>query len=97
MSETEDTPDGWTCLLSDEVAELLSDVALPADVFSAVIAATVAINECKDDVPGSTASDRWPAQRRLPLGAGGALGIAEYVMVADAEEPYCVITRVQLY
>jgi hypothetical protein len=48
-------------------------------------------------VPGSTASPKWPEQRRIPLGADGALGIAEYVIVADADPPHIVLTRIQLY
>ncbi|MEV0184549.1 hypothetical protein AB0I54_35485 [Streptomyces sp. NPDC050625] len=48
-------------------------------------------------MPGSTASPKWPEQRRIPLGADGALGIAEYVIVADADPPHIVLTRIQLY
>jgi len=48
-------------------------------------------------VPGTTASARWPQQRRMPLGPHGSLGVAEYVIVADADEPHCVLTRIQLY
>ncbi|GAA0488683.1 hypothetical protein ACFQ2B_00185 [Streptomyces stramineus] len=48
-------------------------------------------------MPGSTASAKWPQQRRLPLGRDGSLGVAEYVIVADAYPPHCVLTRVQLY
>lgn len=90
-------PEGWQCLLSEEVTELLKDKLLPGDVFSAIVAATVVINETRGQVPGSTASVRWPQQRRMPLGAGGALGVAEYVIVADADPPHIVLTRIQLY
>jgi hypothetical protein len=69
----------------------------PAEVFGAIIAATVQINETRGMVAGSTASAKWPQQRRLPLGHDGGLGVAEYVIVADADEPHCVLTRVQLY
>ncbi|GGZ49806.1 hypothetical protein GCM10010387_50110 [Streptomyces inusitatus] len=88
-------PEGWPCLLSAEVDALLADLALPADVFGAIIAVTVQINETKGYVPGSTASARWPQQHRVPLGPDGSLGVAEYVIVADV--PHCVRTRVQLY
>ncbi|OKJ19358.1 hypothetical protein AMK23_34215, partial [Streptomyces sp. CB02130] len=60
------------------------DAALPGDVFGAVVVATMLINETRGEVPGSTASPRWPQQRRMPLGAYGSLGIAEYVIAADA-------------
>ncbi|MEO3978003.1 hypothetical protein [Streptomyces sp. CAU 1734] len=90
-------PEGWPCLLSAEANALLGDVSLSASVFGAVIAVTVQINETKGYVPGSTASPRWPQQRRVPLGPDGSLGVAEYVIVADADEPHCVLTRIQLY
>jgi hypothetical protein len=93
----DDKGEGWPCVLSDEVSELLQDLSLPADVFGAIIAATVQINETRGHVQGSTASARWPQQRRLPLGADGSLGVAEYVIVADAEPPHIVLTRIQLY
>ncbi|MEV1024900.1 hypothetical protein [Streptomyces sp. NPDC050264] len=72
------------------------ETSLPGDVFGAIVAATVAINETRGMVPGSTASPRYPQQRRLPLGKNGDLGIAEYV-IADAAEPHIVLTRIQLY
>ncbi|WP_431043979.1 hypothetical protein ACQUSR_20180 [Streptomyces sp. P1-3] len=98
MSEPYDEePEGWPCVLSEEASELLKDPALPGDVFSAIAAATVAINETRGMVPGSTASGKWPQQRRMPLGADGALGVAEYVVVADADSPHIVLTRIQLY
>ena len=95
MSEPYDDDPGLPCLLSDEVSALLLDPAVPVAVFGAVMAATVLINETRGEVPGSTASAKWPAQRRMPLGADGSLGIAEYVIVADP--PHIVLTRVQLY
>ncbi|WJY35831.1 hypothetical protein QT196_00230 [Streptomyces sp. P9-2B-2] len=98
MSEPYDEePEGWQCVLSEEVTELLMDKRLPGDVFGAIVAATVVINETRGVVPGSTASAKWPQQRRLALGAGGSLGVAEYVIVADADPPHIVLTRVQLY
>ncbi|GAA2636773.1 hypothetical protein GCM10009863_61670 [Streptomyces axinellae] len=39
--------EGWPCVLSGEVDELLRDLSLPAEVFGALVAATVEINETK--------------------------------------------------
>ncbi|MFE5216387.1 MULTISPECIES: hypothetical protein [unclassified Streptomyces] len=55
------------------------------------------INETRGEVPGSSASAKWPEQRRMPLDRDASLGIAEYVIVADADPPHIVLTRVQLY
>ncbi|MGW1037533.1 hypothetical protein [Streptomyces antibioticus] len=90
-------PEGLPCVLSEEVTELLMDRNLSGAVFGAIVAATVVINETRGEVPGSTASAKWPQQRRMPLGADGSLGIAEYVIVAEADPPHIVLTRVQLY
>ncbi|MEU8828797.1 hypothetical protein [Streptomyces sp. NPDC048636] len=90
-------PQGLPCVLSEEVTALLLDPALPGEVFGAIVAATVVINETRGEVPGSTASVKWPEQRRMPLGATGELGIAEYVISADADPPSIVLTRIQLY
>ncbi|MFE2728149.1 hypothetical protein [Kitasatospora sp. NPDC059327] len=89
--------DGWPCYLSPEVEALFQDPAVTGEVFSAIVSASALINTTRGLVPGSTASDRWPQQRRIPPGSGGSLGVAEYVVVAAAPEPHCVITRVQLY
>ncbi|MEV6147097.1 hypothetical protein [Streptomyces sp. NPDC051992] len=98
MSEPYDEePEGLPCVLSEEITELLMDKALPGSVFGAIVAATVVINETRGEVPGSTASAKWPQQRRMPLGADGSLGIAEYVIVPDADPPHIVLTRIQLY
>ncbi|MFC9282767.1 hypothetical protein [Streptomyces collinus] len=98
MSDPQDEePQGLPCLLSQEVTDLLMDRALPSEVFGAIVAATVVINETSGQVPGSTASAKWPEQRRMPLGQDGSLGIAEYVIVTDANPPHIVLTRVQLY
>ncbi|MFH8410381.1 hypothetical protein ACH4FX_37245 [Streptomyces sp. NPDC018019] len=98
MSKTGgEEPPGWPCVLSPEVDELLQDASLPGEVFGAIIAATVRINKARGEVPGCTASARWPQQRRIPLGPGGVLGVAEYVILAEAEPPHIVLTRVQLY
>ncbi|MFZ3476077.1 hypothetical protein ACODT4_44610 [Streptomyces sp. 2.9] len=90
-------PEGWPCVLSEEVTSLLMDPGLPAAVFGAIVALTVAINETRGELPGSTASEAWPQQRRIPLGADGSLGLAEYVIAADADPPQIVLTRIQLY
>ncbi|AZQ71917.1 MULTISPECIES: hypothetical protein [Streptomyces] len=94
MTEQE-RPEGWPCLLSDEVAQLLLSRAVSPALFSAIIALTVVINETRGDAPGHTASDKWPELRRVALGADGSLGVAEYVVVAYADEPHSVLTRVQ--
>ncbi|MCC3774519.1 hypothetical protein [Streptomyces sp. UNOB3_S3] len=87
--------EGWPCLLSDEVTQLLMSRAVAPALFSAIVALTVTINETRGDVPGHTASDKWPELRRVALGPDGALGVAEYVVVAHADEPHSVLTRVQ--
>ncbi|GAA1605481.1 hypothetical protein [Streptomyces globosus] len=97
MSDPHEESEGWPCVLSEEVTSLLMDPTLPAEAFGAVVAATVLINETRGQVPGSSASAKWPEQRRMPLGADGLLGVAEYVIVAHAEPPQIVLTRVQLY
>ncbi|MCB5170250.1 hypothetical protein LG634_36310 [Streptomyces bambusae] len=94
MSDAE--AEGWPCLLSEEVSRILVDPLLDGRVFSAVVALTVAINETRGEVPGHTASDKWPELRRIPVGRDGSLGLAEYVVAARAEEPHCVLTRIQL-
>ncbi|KAB8160222.1 hypothetical protein FH609_028395 [Streptomyces sp. 3MP-14] len=97
MTDPHAEGDGWSCYLAPGVEELLLDPAVAPALFGAILAATVAINEHQGDVPGHTASEKWPQQRRLPLGPGGVLGVAEYVVVAEANPPHCVLTRVQLY
>ncbi|MEU8252125.1 hypothetical protein [Nonomuraea sp. NPDC048916] len=95
LSECEE--EGWPCYFSESVAELLADPQISPVLFSAIAALSVEINETRGGVPGHTASPQWTQQRRVPLGTDGILGVAEYVVVADAEEPHCVITRVQVY
>lgn len=95
MSEHDD--EGLPVVLSEDATELMRDPALPGDVFGAIVAATVQINQARGMVPGSTASVRWPQQRRMVLGEGGVLGVAEYVIVEDADPPHIVLTRIQLY
>ncbi|MDT0310250.1 hypothetical protein RM780_25330 [Streptomyces sp. DSM 44917] len=102
MSDPLDGPDvdpgeGWPCYLAPEAESFLLDPATDPQLFSAVLAATVAINTHRGDVPGHSASAKWPEQRRLALGPDGALGVAEYVVVAHADPPHCVLTRVQPY
>lgn len=94
---SEDEAEGWPCHLSADVTQLLMDPAVDPQVFSAVVALTVVINKTRGAVPGHTASEQWPQQRRVPIGEDGSLGVAEYVIVADADEPHCILTRVQLY
>ena len=87
--------EGWPCCPSQGVAALLADPTTSAELFRAVVALTVEINRTRGAVPGATGSLTWRQQYRVPLGTGGTLGVAEYVVVADADPPYCVLTRVQ--
>ncbi|MGW5852392.1 hypothetical protein ACWFQ8_31385 [Streptomyces sp. NPDC055254] len=75
----------------------MMDPALSPEVFGALVAAMVSISETAGMIPGSTASARRPQQRRLPLGEEGALGLAEYVIVLDADPPHILMTHVLLY
>ncbi|MCL7382441.1 hypothetical protein [Streptomyces sp. 35G-GA-8] len=93
MSELE----GWPFELTPEVDALLGEAWLTGEVFGAIITATVQVSLPRGMGPGSTASTKWPQQRRVPLGRDGSLGVAEYVIVADANLPHCVLTRVRLY
>ncbi|MGW9440608.1 hypothetical protein [Streptomyces sp. NPDC055607] len=93
----EPEPAGWPCVLSEEVTALLLDPAVPPEVFTAIVALTVTINETRGEVEGSTASAKHPQQRRVALGEDGVLGVAEYVIAAHADPPQIVLTRVQLY
>ncbi|OEJ22489.1 hypothetical protein BGK67_33720 [Streptomyces subrutilus] len=77
--------------------QLMMDPALPPEAFGALVAAMVSISETAGMIPGSTASARWPQQRRLALGEEGALGLAEYVIVLDADPPHILMTHVLLY
>ncbi|MFI5671072.1 hypothetical protein [Streptomyces sp. NPDC051704] len=85
------------CVLSENVSRLMMDPSLPPDVFGAIVAAMVTIGETGGMVWGSTASPRRPNQRRLPLGAEGELGIAEYVISRDEDPPQIVITQVLVF
>ncbi|MGW4792216.1 hypothetical protein ACWEPC_07350 [Nonomuraea sp. NPDC004297] len=85
----------WPCYFSDEMGELMADPRTSAELFSAIAALSVRIHESRGELPAATASDRWPQQRRVALGEHGVLGVAEYVINADAPEPHCLITRVQ--
>ncbi|MEV0993278.1 hypothetical protein [Streptomyces sp. NPDC049949] len=95
MSEPYD--EGLPCVLSDNVAQLMMDPALPPEVFGAIVAAMVTIGETGGTVAGSTAALRRPQQRRLALGVEGELGIAEYVISRDEDPPQIVITHVLVY
>lgn len=88
---------GLPCELAEDVAQLMMDPTLPPNAFGSLVAAMVSITETAGMVPGSTASPRRPQQRRLALGEEGALGIAEYVIVADGAPPHILVTHVQLY
>ncbi|MFJ6784706.1 hypothetical protein [Streptomyces yangpuensis] len=89
--------DSLPCVLSETVSQLMMDPTLSPDVFGGIVAAMVTIGEMGGLVPGSTASSRRPQQRRLPLGAEGELGIAEYVISRDEDPPRIVITHILVF
>ncbi|OIV36999.1 hypothetical protein BIV57_13505 [Mangrovactinospora gilvigrisea] len=88
--------EGWPCIPSKQVQQILTDPSVPPQLFSEVIALTVRINELRGELPEATADPEWPAMRRVGIGKDGALGVAEYVIMADADEPHVVLTRIQL-
>ena len=79
MSDEE--PDGlWPVEPSEAVQDALSDPALAVDLFSAIVALTVAIAE-NPWLEASTARDNVGDWRRLPIPHGR--GLVEYVIDAD--------------
>ncbi|MGW3046224.1 hypothetical protein ACWC9T_41080 [Kitasatospora sp. NPDC001159] len=88
MSE-EEPDDLWPVLPSDAVQDALSDPGLPADLFSAIVALTVAIAE-NPWLEASTARDNAGDWRRLPIPHGR--GLVEYVI--DTDNHLVRLTRV---
>ncbi|MDH6113408.1 hypothetical protein P3T36_001713 [Kitasatospora sp. MAP12-15] len=88
MSEDEDG-DLWPVEPSEAVQDALSDPALPVDLFSAVVALTVAIAE-DPWLPASTARDSAGDWRRLPIPHGR--GLVEYVI--DRHRHVVLLTRI---
>lgn len=81
--------DLWPVEASEAVQDALEDPALSAELFSAVVALTVAI--AKDPWPAdSTARDSVGDWRRLPI--PGGRGLVEYVI--DEQNHTVRLTRI---
>ncbi len=89
---SEDHPDLWPVLLSEVVGEVLADPAVPAEVFSAVVALTVAIAE-DPWLAGSSALEEDPAWREVLIPHG--YGIAEYRINMAGQ--HVILTRIVLF
>ncbi|MER6365926.1 MULTISPECIES: hypothetical protein [unclassified Kitasatospora] len=81
--------DLWPVLPSEAVQDALSDPSLPVDLFSVIVALTVAIAE-NPWLPESTARDSAGDWRRLPIPHGR--GLVEYVI--DPHNHVVRLTRV---
>ena len=81
--------DLWPVEPSEAVHDALSDPSLPVDLFSAIVALTVAIAE-NPWLPESTARDNAGDWRRLPIPHGR--GLVEYVI--DTPNHLVRLTRV---
>jgi hypothetical protein len=90
---TEEEPDLWPVLPSETVGNTLEDPAVPAAVFSAVVALTVEIAQ-NPWLEGSQELERGPGWREILIrGQGGIThGIAEYYINEDAHQ--VILTRV---
>ncbi|MER7843536.1 hypothetical protein ABTZ03_06250 [Kitasatospora sp. NPDC096077] len=75
-----DPEDLWPVEPSEAVQDALADPKLSAELFSAIVALTVAIAE-NPWLPASTARDSAGDWRRLPIPHGR--GLVEYVIDAD--------------
>ncbi|GAA3603387.1 hypothetical protein GCM10022419_104810 [Nonomuraea rosea] len=84
--------DLWPVVPSEVVAEILADPRISAEVFSTVVALTVAI--CEDPwLPGSEQVGSDPDWREIPIPKG--CGIAEYRV--DRKNQQVILTRVVLF
>ncbi|GIH69176.1 hypothetical protein [Sphaerimonospora thailandensis] len=89
---TEDDDDLWPVIPSEIVADTLADPAVSADVFSTVVALTVAI--CENPwLPESDQVGVDPDWREIPIPNG--YGIAEY-RIGKADH-HVILTRVVLF
>ncbi|MEU6410183.1 hypothetical protein [Microbispora sp. NPDC046933] len=87
-----DDEDLWPVLPSEIVADALADPAVPAEVFSAVAALTVAI--CEDPwLSGSDQVGTDPDWREILIPKG--LGIAEYRV--SPQDQHVILTRIVLF
>jgi hypothetical protein len=75
-----DPDDLWPVEPSEAVQDTLADPKLPVELFSAIVALTVAIAE-DPWLPQSTARDNAGDWRRLPIPHGR--GLVEYVIDTD--------------
>lgn len=89
---SEDDPGLWPVLPSEAVNDVLSDPALPAEMFSAVVALTVAIAQ-DPWLPGSGALEDDPDWREIFIPHG--YGIAEYRINQASHN--VILTRVVPY
>jgi len=89
---SEDDPDLWPVLLSDVVGDVLADPRVSAEVFSAVVALTVAIAE-DPWLPGSNGLEDDPAWREVLIPHG--YGIAEYRI--NTAGHHVILTRIVLF
>ncbi|MGA5823545.1 hypothetical protein ACPC54_37480 [Kitasatospora sp. NPDC094028] len=85
----EEPDDLWPVLPSEAVQDALSDPGLPVELFSAIVALTVAIAE-NPWLPESSARDSAGDWRRLPIPHGR--GLVEYVI--DTDNHLVRLTRV---
>ena len=90
---TEDDPGLWPVLASETVGNMLADPAVPAAVFSAVVALTVGIAQ-DPWLDGSQELEHGPAWREILIRGHGDVtyGIAEYYINEDAHQ--VILTRV---
>jgi hypothetical protein len=93
---TEDDPELWPVLPSETVGDTLSDLAVPAAVFSAVVALTVAIaqNPWLDASQELTVGPGW-REILIQSQHGSTYGIAEYYINEAAHS--VVLTRVVIF
>ncbi|MQS16193.1 hypothetical protein F7Q99_29180 [Streptomyces kaniharaensis] len=85
----EEPDDLWPVLPSEAVQDALSDPHLPVELFSAIVALTVAIAE-NPWLEASTVRDSAGDWRRLPIPHGR--GLVEYVI--DTDNHLVRLTRV---
>ena len=87
--------DGWPCLFSEAVAALLEDLTTTFDLLTAILALSVEINTTRGNPKGYTVDPAAPAFRRVVVSTDKAMFVAEFTVLADADAPYSILTRVQ--
>ena len=89
LGSGDDEEDVWPVEPSEAAADVLADPALPVELFSTIVALTVAI--ARDPwLTGSREVEPGSMWRTLPIPRGG--GIVEYVIVED--EHRVILTRI---